>query len=760
MRYFLTSISIIFHISLFAQFQLEGHILSKKDSTYIRNAIIQINGKNHLIKSDNQGNFIIENITSSNFKLKISHISFNDTSLNISLPQKEPIIIYLSDKTTEIPEITITATRTEKKTDDVLARIDIISSKELDDYSNTNFDNALQSIANVYVNRSWGIFSKNSSLTMRGMDGASRVLVLLDGVPLNLSAGGGINWHLIESGQVERVEVLKGPASALYGNNAMGGVINIITKKRSKTFLTEASIFGGTYNTFGGKINIGGNQNINQKGLYWKTNAFYRQGDGYIIVPENERDSNDVKIGLKEYSLNFSSGYQFNQNQKIDFSFRLYDDKRDEGIKIFEQDGSYLKYTTQFYQGAYTGKVGKLNIYLKSFYQRQDYYQHSERLNETGDSYKLYDRNQVSKDYGVWLNMVRKYSDINELSFGTDFKNGSMFAEDIYFTSTDYFKRGGNIDYYAIFAQDELKLRNNKLILNIGLRADIAQFNNGFLDVTDPTSVTAFDSQLSENFQQTSWKNISPKIALQYKFGPQIRLYISYSMGFMPPTLDDMVSSRKINKGFKIANPNLKPETLTNYEIGFDYIAIEKFKIQFSGYYAVGSDFQYFAHTGDTVDIDKPILMRQNVSSARIYGIETSLKWEFFKYFSLKANYTYNNSMITKYSSNSDFIGDDLTGKYLSETPPHQVFIGCDFNSKLINISLASNYISAMWTDEYNVAKLDAYSTFDIRISKIINPFKLTLDIQNIFDNQYIDKKNGLSPGRFIMMEISYRYSK
>lgn len=94
-----------------------------------------------------------------------------------------------------------------------------------------NTDDILNGVANVYVHRPWGIFSKSASVTMRGLPGSSRTLILLDGVPMNKVGGGSVNWNIIEPYDIEDVEIVKGPSSAIYGNNAMTGVVNIKTKK-------------------------------------------------------------------------------------------------------------------------------------------------------------------------------------------------------------------------------------------------------------------------------------------------------------------------------------------------------------------------------------------------------------------------------------------------------------------------------------------------------------------------------------------------
>jgi len=100
----------------------------------------------------------------------------------------------------------------------VPGRVTIIDSKTINNLPVQNVDEILRSVANVNVNRSWGIFSQNASVTMRGLDGSARVLVLLDGVPLNKSAGGSINWNFrYPIDNIDKIEVIKGPASAIYG---------------------------------------------------------------------------------------------------------------------------------------------------------------------------------------------------------------------------------------------------------------------------------------------------------------------------------------------------------------------------------------------------------------------------------------------------------------------------------------------------------------------------------------------------------------
>jgi iron complex outermembrane recepter protein len=753
--------AIVISGSLSGQSSIQGKVSSVKTGQPVSDVQVRLLKINALQITNASGNFVFNKLEPGVYSLHFSAIGYKDTSLHIQLSENQSLTIEvkLQEAYHRLGEVLVSVNRSPKRLEDVPARIDVLDAERVASYPATNVDNFLQAIPNVYVNRSSGIFSKNSSLTMRGLDGTARVLVLLDGVPLNFSAGGGINWHMIESAELEKIEIMKGPASALYGNNAMGGVINLITKKPANRITGMATLFGGTYNTLGGELNFGNNFSRDDKGFYWTGNLFYRQGDGYIIVPETERDSNDVALQLKEFNASVKAGYHIDKNQFIETEFRFYTDKRNDGIKIYEPDGSFLTYTTSQYRIAYQGKLGAMEVFANAFYHLQDYGEHSERLNETGDSYKLYIRNQQSTEYGIWLNMSKKWDKRNELSFGIDLKSGDLFAEDIYLSSTDYFKRGGKIDFYALFVQDEMRFLGGKLLFSLGLRLDFAQFKNGYLKVTEPTPVTAFENQFSENFHETNWKNLSPKIALKYKISPKISAYTSFSTGFMPPKIDDMVSSRKVNTGFKIANPDLKPESLNNLELGLDMVPNEKLLLNLSAYYSTGSDFQYFVGTGDTVDVDRPVVKRENISRARIYGFESSLTYQAFDNLKFTANYTFNHSSIKEFNL-ENYYGTDLRGLLIAETPPHQAYAGAFYTTKLIDIYTGLNYIGEMWQDEQNTVRLEPYTTLDLRILKKIKKFTFSLDIQNMMNKKYMDKKGGLAPGRFMLLKIACQIKK
>ena len=665
-----------------------------------------------------------------------------------------------NDTAIYIDEVVITATRTLRKIIDIPAQTELIKANTIENFPINNIDDVLKSVANVYVNRSWGVFSKNSSVTMRGLEGSDRPLILVDGVPKNKISGGSVNWHNINPENIERIEIIKGPSSALYGNNAMGGVINIITKKPTKQLHGSVKLFGGKYNVFGSSANIMGNEIKDGRGLYWAINGFYRQGDGYIFeLPEN-RDVTDVQTYLKEYGTGTKLGYQFNKKNSIELIYDYYDELRGAGREVFEEGGSYNKYITNQAKLRYTGNYNNSKLNVLMYYQYEDYYAVKESLNDYNE-YKLVDASSLKSDKGAWVTWSKKIFKKNYISIGGEYKSGDVIGDEIYRTSPDLIKYNGAMSNYAIFVQDEIDLYKNKLKLVLGLRNDIIVFNRGEQRITNPSKATGFQDSFYEAFEPNIWNAISPKASIQYALTANSTIYTSYSTGIKPPKLDDLCKTGKIRKGFRLANPNLKPETLVNYEIGYNAKLFDNVILNAATYYSIGEDFQYLVGTGDSIDTGgselKPVLYRENVSKVRIIGGEISLKYRINNRLNFNISYSYNNSKIIDYKTNDENPMKDLSGLYIVEVSPHLFYSSINWQNKYLNLNVNCNYTDSQWADDENTLLLEDYFIVNLRLSKrILKSFDLYIDVQNLFDIEYIDRKGQVSPGRFYIGGIKY----
>ena len=154
----------------------------------------------------------------------------------------------------QMADVVVTATRTEVEADKAPASVSIITREDMERQNMRTADDALRYEAGVYTRRSRGVQdpAASSTVSMRGLSQSKRTLILVDGIPFNEGYSGGVTWSAIPVDSIDRIEVIRGPGSALYGGNAMGGVINIILRVPQKT---EAMARGGVG---GGRSNAPG----------------------------------------------------------------------------------------------------------------------------------------------------------------------------------------------------------------------------------------------------------------------------------------------------------------------------------------------------------------------------------------------------------------------------------------------------------------------------------------------------------------------
>lgn len=744
-----------------AQYSLKGNVKDAETGEPLSRVSLLIKEQNLGTSTNEEGEFYFQEIKQENIELRVSHVGYSEKliRLDLSRSQVKTIQIQLSAVVIDLDPTIVTATRTEQKISQLPLRAAILNREVIEEYPALTIDDMLRNVAGVVVNRSWGIFSKNSSITMRGLDGSARVLVLIDGVPINKTAGGSVTWEMVKPEQIEKIEVVKGPNSALYGNNAMAGAINIRTKKPQEGTSAMAKTFYGSYNTMGGMIQAGNSQIKNDKGFYFGVNADYTKGDGYIIEPHEARDSNNSEAYLDEYSTRELIGYQFDKNNEIEFEHIYYNGKHGAGRKIFEEDGSFDHYRINLAAMKYKCKIGQVKLRTNIFFQQEDYTKQRESMNSRG-KYKFSETFSTKKDYGIWTTATWNPFTHHELTLGFDFKQGYLNAEEIYRTSTDLLTNTGDLRFYGFFAQDEINILKNKITAIAGLRFDFTEFYDGELNVENPTNNTGFIENYKNDFKDHSWNNISPKLAFMYRFDEKISTYVSASTGFMPPKLDDLTRSGKITKGFKLANPKLKPETITTYEWGWNYQPIDNIKIEPSLYYSLGKDFQYFVGTGDSIDTGgqrlKPELQRQNISEVEVMGAEVTINWKLAENILLNANYSYSHSKILKFRADKES-NKDLTGKHLIEVPDHMAGVMIFWRNKIVNTTLVWTFMGSQWYNDENTVKIDGFHLFDVELSKKIGKhFEAALIVQDIFDKVFIDRKGRLSPGRFILGEFKY----
>ncbi len=761
---------------LYAGGEIRGTIFNPEGKP-LAGAHVLIAGTRIGTASDANGHFIFQQLKPGNYKLRVSFLGYYTQEKEVRITGESSLELNfdLQMKIISTAEVEITGNKTEREVLDVPQRMNIIQKQTIENNPGQNITNVLDYISGVNLNSTMGIFANNSVVSMRGLSGndQGRTLVLIDDMPINKADEGTVNWHLVNRDNVDHIDILKGPGSALYGSNAMGGVINIHTRKPSKAVSGSASVEYGTFNTFNGRYYISGRlkPSVPGKGFYYNLNGFYTRSDGYNSeIPEylEKADTFYVNNYLREADIGLKAGYQFNDKNSLEIGGNFYDDKRGRGTEIYEVDGAFERHRTWQAMARYHGGKG---IFLWNVL-AYNLDEHFERLNEymKEGEYNLYLVKSNRVDRGGTASLTASLSKRQVITAGLDARLGSVNGQDIYYTSTDLISNAGKIDNYGIFIQDELNVLKNKIQVNIGLRLDYARFHNGCFSIEDPSySIEYMLAYQDTIIPSHEWIQLDPKLSVQYRFNQQTRIYISAARGFRAPILDDLCRSGKKSNGFKIANPALQPEYLDNFEAGADVTLFKKIQIAASIYYSIGHNFMYYVSTGDSVNMGykiAPVFQKQNISRVDIYGAEIDLDYTPAAWLSLYANYSFAHSTISRFEATDSLVDKDLSGKFLTDVPMHKITAGITLKNKYCNANILWKYVGSRWINDENepdpvllISKFPSYNTLGAKIwHTFFNHLTVALNAENIFDVRYIDDHLQVSPGRMITAEISVTF--
>ena len=669
-------------------------------------------------------------------------------------------VIQAQDKSSdpsavELEKTVVTATRTETPVEDLPVSVTVITRDDIEKMHAKTVDDVLNKAAGVQIRRNKGLSNTGSHTTlyMRGTGSTSRVLVLKDGIPLNSTYIGSVNiWGSMSVEDIEKIEIVRGASSALYGSSAMGGVINIITSSAKKGTTGSVSLEGGTFDTYVGNANI--RTSTDRFGLrasagHKKTDGYeYYKGDkwkSYYITPENELTNVSLggDIWLGESIL------------KLDYEYFLEDSLVATSNQYDGED------TTHNFMLSYGLPLWGTDFNIKSYYYDYAYKTEARKDSTPGEYVDFYYDSDVPKDeWGLMLQASKELGN-NRLTVGSDLKWGKCDSNYTYANGERNFS--GEQELYSFFANDEIYL-GDKLILNAGVRYD--HWKNYGADFYDDTTGTA----RSIEYPDTTDDAWSPKAGVVYKLTEDSKLRASFSSGFKAPSLYYLYKSGPHGSTrFDLANPDLGPEKMPwSYDVGFDIKPNENLKVGLTWYQSRFKDFM-----GDktldpsevppwfTPDPGMTVIQKVNMGRVDIHGVEAALEYAFDSRWSAFVNYTYNVSKIKKYEEDPS-----CEGNYLSYTPRHMTKIGFIYdNPALFTFSTFLTNIGERYGNFENTddRKLEAYQVIDVRVSrKLLKGMELFLSIDNLTDEEYSEYRTATTvtynPPRTVMLGAKYTF--
>lgn len=658
----------------------------------------------------------------------------------------------------DVQEVVVTAMRMPQEIKEIPLRVNVLPLFRLYANPSLSADDVLNQVSGVNLVRSSGILSKRTLVSVRGMGNEQgRTLVLIDGVPINKSSTGSANLNRISPDMLQRIEVVKGPGSSLYGGNAMGGVVNLITRRPTKQLEGMASFVWGEMGTYATNARLAGNRGK----FYYSADGFYQKSNGYNNTPQDERTDEDINTFLSEYALSGTAGVSLSSTQSIEANVRYYDGKRGNGLRYFYTEpvkgqlDLYNRFKEQDYRITYRGNAKQTYWTLSAFYGQEKY------LDLKAKGSDLYDVDAVRRDWNVWAHLYNKGIQGNIISGGVEVKGGYVDGRDIYRTSTDVVIDKGRSLAFGLWVQDEISLLNSKLKIVPSIRLDVARIYDGGFFIDNPTKVSDIYLPYTGALSNDTWTALSPKLSIQYQFEGNNRIFINSGWGFRPGNLEDMVRTGPASGGVVMANTQLKPEHISTTEIGGDASLFDILTLSPSVYYSRGRDFIYNVNTGETIMMgnkERPVFAKSNIGKVEIYGAEVDLNAAISNSFNLFANYSYMHTKILKGSASISGVETNLKGHELTYVPSSKIAAGATWRNRIVNVNASYVQYSKQYINDTNSKQLSAFATVD---AKLWHVFKggvtLSLNGKNIFNRQ-VNNNGSLSIGRMLFAEVQMRF--
>ena len=639
-------------------------------------------------------------------------------------------------ESTNVGEISVTATKTQRFVSEVPASINIITEQDINSSVATSADELLKNIAGVDFKHSVGFMSTGTTnkITLRGFGGGTegRTLLLVDGIPMNDSYFSGVEWNQIAVDDIKRIEVVKGAGSALYGSNALGGVINIITKKPKKQ-KTDISFGYGSLNTKIGSATM--SDKIGNFGYYISGQLL--NSEGYMADYGTNLKSNSEKRGADRQNATVKVNYDIDDTSSLGATYLYFHNKT---LGVFNIVEGYNPYDQKMntYQARYTKTFendSDLSVTLFKKLSETSY----DSLNSAKTSISYADTGNID-EFGGTLQYTYPLNAMNTITAGIDFQFSYAKSKDDYSTGKIVTVEG-NQDYQAVFLQDEIFIGKD-WVINIGGRVDSYKNHSGkgHDETQTPTSDTTYASRTFTAF--------SPKVGVLYHLTKDTSIKGSVGKAFRAPTIYDLYRTWVYGSYVYASNPNLDPETVVSYELGIEQNINDRGVFSVTAYQSDAKDFIYSITPDPAVPTQKE---KKNVGKVQIRGIETEFDFQLTNTLKFNANYTFNESVIKEFKENTA-----LENKFLTDVPKHKASFGLAYqNPNIINAKTTVRYVGDRYSDDANTESkiYKSYTMIDLKLSKKLNKnTDLEISVDDLFNSTY--KEYYVSPGRVILATL------
>ncbi len=651
------------------------------------------------------------------------------------------IVLELASR---LESVTVTPSRTEQRLGDVPASVNIIDKDEIRHSPAALADDVLRS------SPAFSLFRRTSSVSAHptaqgvslrsiGPSGVSRSLVLIDGVPFNDPFGGWVYWTRVPLESVERIEMIDGASSSIWGNYALGGVINVVTsrpKPRTFEFRSQA----GSRDTW--KADFFGSDTFGKVGVSID-GSFFDTG-GFAQVLEEERGVIDTKAKVNYENVGVKVDYSPSDRASTFLRVGYFREERDNAkVTTFSPTAPEVNDTLwkTVSGGVRVSLPDQSDLQASIFLDYSRFSSSFLAVPVPRSVARLTTLQDVPTDaVGGLVQWSKPISTRHLISAGTDFRRikGASIEQGMNPTNgltVSTLREGGGTQISSgTFVQMQY-WPTSKLSLNLSGRAD--HWRNYDARFTEVSAITGAPS--ANNLGDLPEKEetvFSPKLAVLYHVSNRVTAWGSIGSGFRAPTLNELYRNFSIGQLLTLANANLGPERLRGGELGLNLAPIDDLSIRTTWF-----DNRMKDPITNVTLIAGSRAQRQNVGRTRIRGFQTDLEYRFADHWRVGGAYMLNRARITENASDPA-----LEGKFLQQVPKNRGSLHVAFShEKYVDVTLTGLFVGHQFNDDLNVqAKageepgLPAFGTLDLSAMRAIGrSLDVFLTVQNMLDKEY-----------------------
>jgi outer membrane receptor protein involved in Fe transport len=710
-------------------------ILVQTSSSVEQHGVTDLEGRFELTRGIPKGAFLV--VKAGGFAEKTQALAESSSEVEVVL---QPARLFDS--------VTVTPTRTEQRLGDVAASAHVIDEDEIRHSPAVLADDVLRSIPTFSLFRRTSSLSAHPSaqgvsLRSIGPSGISRSLVLIDGVPFNEPFSGWVYWTRVPLESVDRIEMIDGSSSSIWGNYALGGVINVVTsrpRKKTVEFRTQA----GTRDTV--KADFFGSQTFDKFGVSLEGSFFDTGGFPQVIAEERGIIDTNAQVNYENviFKADFSPTDRLSSFVRVGY----FKEERDNAkVTTFANpDGSFTPEANDsqwksFSAGVRASLPDQSDLQASVFLDYTRFNSNFLAVPTPRSVARVSTIQHVPTDaVGGLVQWSKAFSTQYLVSAGTDFRHIKGASEEQGMSTNNGLTpitvrdgRGTQISSGTFLQVQYLPVP--KLSLTASGRVD--HWRNYDAHYNETTIATGLPAARNlGDLPDRDATVFNPKIAALYHVTDKVTTWGSISKGFRAPTLNELYRNFSVGTLLTLGNAELGPERLLGGEIGVSVAPIDALSVRTTWF-----DNRMKDPIATITLTPNTLAQRKNIGKTRIRGVQADVDYRFGSHWRASAGYVFNRARITENPSDPT-----LVGKFLQQVPENRGSLSVSYaHPRYADVTLSALLVGHQFDDDLNIkAKtgeepgLPSYGVVDLSVLRAIGRnLDAFFTVQNMFDKEY-----------------------